>query len=143
MLVIAEESISKVFEGLFSDLPCQEPTRAYVISVFSQVDHSKALCQSDQSLIILFSQARESHNFSAFQELGDRIFFLNSFFQEHLLKFGSREFFDALAQTSYWECFKLINRKWELFRELAENLPIIEDEVKLRVSKIKSLQKIL
>jgi len=137
VLVVSSGSVSKIFEDLFEDLPVQSPTRAYLVSVFSQQSNlSKAVCQSEASLFLLFSQARLTSDFATFQDVADWIFFLNAAFEEHL-KFASKEFYDGLAQSSYWSCYQLINRKWDLYRELAEDYTSIERQVKRRLEKIK------
>jgi hypothetical protein len=125
---LIHDDISKFFEEKLSDLNCQRDTKAYIVSIFhkyrsSDCDYSK------YSVTSLFAQARSNHNFLIYQNLADWIFFVNSLTPEHF-KHADKEYYDTIGRLSYYSCYRLINRQWKLFEELADNFIILENEVK-------------
>lgn len=128
-------NLSKFFEETLSDLKCQDDTKAYIISIFTknitaQHDLSK------YSVTLMFSQARNNHDFLLYQNLGDWIFFQNTINEMHL-KHASKEYYDTVARLSYTSCYKIVNRKWKLFEELSDNFTFLENQTKSKLSSIK------
>jgi hypothetical protein len=50
------------------------------------------------------------------------------------LKFASKDYYDTIARLSYYSCYKIINKQWRLFEELADNFPVIETQVKQKLN---------
>lgn len=122
------ENITTFFEEMLKDIKCQQDTRAYIISIYGK--YKKSDCDlSKDSVTLLFSQARLKQNFSAYQNLGDWIFFANTMAPCHL-KFSSKDYYDTIARLSYNSCYKIINRQWKLFEELSDNFIELESQVK-------------
>lgn len=134
-MFIFENDLGKFFEEEFADLKCQPDTKAYIISIFNKYQ-SANFDFSDQNITLLFAQARQNHDFLAYQSCADWVFFLNSLFEEHL-KFASKEYYNQIGQSSYYSCYRLINRQWDLYRELAENFQSLEFQVKNKLQNIK------
>jgi len=84
---------------------------------------------------LLFAQARNKQDFLTYQNLGDWIFFANTIAPKHL-QFASKDYYDTIARLSYYSCYKIINREWKLFEELADNFIILEEQVKRRLPKL-------
>lgn len=95
-----------------------EATRAYIFGIFK----NKLINNNDlskDSITIKYSEAKFSYDFEKFQVLGDWIFFTKSIFPKSLNR-ASPEYYDAIAQNSYYRCYKILDKKWVLFEELAD-----------------------
>jgi hypothetical protein len=124
--------VTKFFEEQLSDLKCQRDTKAYIVSIFSKY-RSANYDYSKYSITSLFAQARSNHNFSVYQNLADWIFFINSLAPAHF-KHADKDYYDTVGRLSYYSCYRLINRQWKLFEELADNFIMLENEVKNKIS---------
>ncbi len=121
------------FNELLRDLRCHQDTRAYIISIFTKYKSSE-FDFSKENITLLFAQARFNHDFLMYQNLGDWIFFTQSWAPEH---FKSEDYYQSIARLSYYSCYKLINKQWKLFEELSDQLPYLEFEVRNKLSKKK------
>ena len=126
--------INYFFDEIFSDLHCHRDTKAYIVSIYVKYKSSD-LDLSKHSISLEFAQARLKHDFFTYQNLGDWIFFSNTIAPAHL-RFASKEYYDTIARLSYYSCYKLINKQWKLFEELADNFPNIETQVKQKLNKL-------
>ena len=97
---------------------CQEPTKAYITNVFRTTNANFA----GESLTLIFAKASFEYKFETFQNLGDWLLFAKSVYPSSLND-ASPEYYDALAQTSYYRCYRILDRKWVLFEELADTFP--------------------
>lgn len=127
-------NITKFFEDLLDDVRCQRDTKAYIISIYGKFKSSEFAFPND-SITSLFAQARNNQDFLTYQNLGDWIFFVNTLAPQHF-KYASKEYYDMIARSSYYSCYKLINRQWKLFEELSDNFLVLESQVKERLSTI-------
>lgn len=128
------KNINNFFEELLNGLECQRDTKAYIISIYGKY-RSAEFDLSKDSVSLLFAQARSKHDFLAYQNLGDWIFFANTIAPEHL-RHASKDYYDTVARLSYYSCYKLINRQWKLFEELSDNFVILEQQVKDKLGNI-------
>jgi hypothetical protein len=125
------KNISSFFDELLVDLECQRDTKAYIVSIYGKFK-SAEFDLSQDSVTLRFAQARSKQDFLSYQNLGDWIFFANTIAPEHL-KFASKDYYDTIARLSYYSCYKLINRQWKLFEELADDFLVLEEQVKKRL----------
>ena len=133
-MIYIQANIDSFFEELLADIQCQPATRIYITSIYGKfrtADHDL----SKDSVTLLFAQARSKHDFLAYQNLGDWIFFTNTLAPEHL-KFASKDYYDTVARLSYYSCYKIINNQWKLFEELADNFLVLENQVKQKLSSV-------
>lgn len=119
-------TIIKNLECFFSDrtrtlINYQETTRAYIVNVFKTAKKETS-DYSKESVTIIYAKAKFEHRFDLFQNLGDWILFAQTFYPESLQN-ASVEYYNAIAQDSYHRCYRLLNRQWGLFEELADNFP--------------------
>jgi hypothetical protein len=122
------KNINSFFDELLIDLNCQRDTKAYITGIFKKYKTAEFDLSKD-SITLLFAQARHKQDFLTYQNLGDWIFFANTIAPTHL-KGASKDYYDTIARLSYYSCYKLINRQWKLFEELADNFIILEERVK-------------
>jgi hypothetical protein len=132
----SHKTISSFFDELLNDLNCQHETKAYIISIYRKFQTAEFDLSKD-SVTSMFSQARSKQDFLIYQNLGDWIFFANTMAPSHL-KFASKDYYDTVARLSYYSCYKLINRQWRLFEELADDFILLEAQVKKRLPQLKT-----
>lgn len=130
--MINQNNLNDYFKEILDDIKCHRDTKAYIISIFGKYQ-SANFDLSNDSVTSLFAQARNKRDFLIYQNLGDWIFFSNTLVPEHL-KFASKEYYDTVARLSYYSCYKIIDKKWKLFEELADNFSVLEEEVKNKLS---------
>jgi hypothetical protein len=116
-----ESSVVNYFESILKNLNCENDTKNYIIGVFS-----KPIDLSQDSITKLFIKAREEQNFVLYQKIGDWIIFYNAL---NCLKHSFKDYYDDIGRLSYYSCYKLINKKWKLYQELADNLIQLESEI--------------
>lgn len=122
------QTLTSFFDEVLQPLPCEQPTKAYIISIYTKYRSAEHDLSKD-SLTLLFAQAKEKQDFMSFQDIGDWIFFTNTIIPTHL-KNASSDYYHTLGQISYYSCYKLINKKWKIFEELSDNFIILENEAK-------------
>lgn len=110
-------NLKEFFNQELERLKCNDMTKAYIVSVF---DKYKATNDdfSKESLTILYAKARYAQDFNTYQNIGDWMFFTRTMFPEHLNN-ASENYYTALAQMSYYQCYKII--KWQLYEFLADD----------------------
>lgn len=124
---LAYTNINKLFSEILQDLPCQIDTKSYIISIYGKFKTSE-YDLSKNSITLSFAQARQNHNFLGYQNIGDWIFFANTF-APLSLHGANKEYYDTIARLSYYSCYKILNRQWKLFEELSDNLVFLENQV--------------
>jgi len=105
--------ISKKIQNIDTNL---SETKAYINGIFNSYINS-AGDLSKQSLTLEYIKAKENYDFSSFQNIGDWIFFVRTMYPESVT---SDEYYDTLAQCSYYKCYIIIDKKWPCFEELAD-----------------------
>lgn len=131
---VFHRNISSFFDELLNDLRCQHDTKAYIVSIYGKYKTAEFDLSKD-SVTLLFAQARSKQDFLGYQNLGDWIFFANTIAPQHL-NHASKEYYDTVARLSYYSCYKLINREWKLFEELADDFSSLEKQVRARLPKL-------
>jgi hypothetical protein len=132
-MFVVYDNVNNYFNEILSDISCQQDTKAYIVSIYDKYK-SNAPDFSKKSITVLFAEAKYTHDFVTYQNIGDWIFFANTLTPGHL-KYASKDYYDTIAQLSYYSCYRLINKQWKLFEELADNFQYIEVEVKDRLQK--------
>lgn len=118
IMLITINNLNKFFEQEFKILNCKETTKAYIISILSKYKCAN-FDYSDQSLTIIYGQAKLNGNFSTFQNIADWIFFCEVIFPTYLQN-ASKEYYHSIAQLSYYNCYKLINRQIDVYEQLSD-----------------------
>jgi hypothetical protein len=131
---VFNKNITSFFDELLDDLHCQRDTKAYIVSIYGKYKTAEFDLSKD-SVTLLFAQARNKQDFLSYQNLGDWIFFSNTIAPQHL-RFASKEYYDTVARLSYYSCYKLINRQWKLFEELADDFQSLENQVRNLLPKL-------
>jgi hypothetical protein len=130
--MILNSNVTTLFEELLDDIKCHRDTKAYIVSIYAKYKNAQFDLSKD-SVTLLFAQGRNKQDFLTYQNLGDWIFFANTMAPSHL-QGASKEYYDTVARVSYYSCYRLIDRKWKLFEELADNFPSLESQVKQKLA---------
>jgi hypothetical protein len=121
-------SLDKFFDNALGDLSCDPKTRAYVVSIFTKFAKTPYDLPSD-SITLTFFEAKRKQEFATYQSLGDWIFFCRVEFPE-TLRHASEDFYLTIGQLSYYSCYRLLNRQWQCYEELADRWELLEDEAR-------------
>lgn len=132
---VIHRNLSSFFDELLIDLECQHDTRAYIVSIYEKYKTADFDLSKD-SVTLQFAQARAKQDFLVYQNLGDWIFFANTIAPQHL-QFASKEYYDTIARLSYYSCYKLFNKQWKLFEELADDFTTLEEQVRNRIPQLR------
>lgn len=127
------QKLNTFFGDILSELPCQSDTRAYIVGVFER--QKKPDWQlAHNSITLTFAQAREKQDFITFQNLADYIFFIKTFAPAHFQD-ASEDYYRTIGQISYYNCYRLINKQWRCFEELADQFTLLENETRHLLTK--------
>lgn len=101
-----------------NELKCDENTKAYIVSILYKFRTTSDDCSND-SLTLLYAQAKFKQDFHTFQKIGDWLFLCNSLFPENL-KNATPEYYHSIGRSSYYSCYKLLNKQWKVYESLAD-----------------------
>lgn len=121
-------SLNEFFDAALEDLTCDPKTRSYIVGVFTKYGKT-AFDLPNESITLTFFQAKQRQDFATYQSLGDWVFFTRAAFPEHLAS-ASDDYYLTVGQISYWSCYRLIKRQWQLFEELADDFARLESEAR-------------
>jgi hypothetical protein len=122
--VIVNLGLDDLLTKTLRDVSCSDFTREYIRSVFSKPEPIKS------SITLSFLEAKTQANFSSFQKIGDWSLFCLTL---DLLPQHSA-ILENLGCKSYEACYFLLKKQWDVFGELAENMPKIADQAKLAMT---------
>lgn len=107
-------------------------TIAYVAGVLkAQANPRPEECMAGKSVVLAFAEARERGDFAEYQRIGDWVLFVNVVLPESIEH--EREAVTTIGQLSYYSCYRLIHYKWDLYEELADELPSLALHVRLKL----------
>jgi hypothetical protein len=126
------ETLNKSFNDLLSDalatLECSRDTRAYIVGILDRFKKS-SFDYSNESITLIYAEAKFKQDFLTFDNIGGWIFFCNVFFPEHLNN-ATIDYYNAVGQSSYYNCFLLLKRKWKVYEELSDTLPTLSNNTR-------------
>ncbi len=122
------DNLYSYFDDIFSQLKCHRDTRAYVIGVYEKYKYNKNDL-SKESIGLLFLEAKLNQNFEQFQIIGDWLTFSFSMFPEHLKSAGP-EYYSNIARLSYYSCFRLVNKTWPVYENLADDFIPLTNKIR-------------
>lgn len=128
---ISQKNISEFFDELLIDLNCQEDTKSYIVGIYKKY-RTAEFDFSQDSITFMFSQARNNNNFLSYQNLGDWLFYTKSLFPD-FQKNASEEYYNTIAQLSYYNCYKII-RSWRLYEELADQYIVLTENIRSKIN---------
>lgn len=127
-------NLNDFFMQELTSLNCKNDTKAYIVSILSKYK-SPSFDYSKESITLLYSKAMYEQDFLTFQNIGDWLFFCKTLYPEHLNS-ASEDYFHSLARLSYYSCYKLINKKWILYENLADEFIDLTESTRKIIQKI-------
>lgn len=134
MVEIIFNNLDSFFIHLLRDLSCGEDTKAYIISVFTKYK-SASFDLSKDNITLTYAQAYFNQDFFVFQNLADWLLFTKSLFPQHL-NAASDDYYYNIGRLSYYSCYKLINRQWKCYEEIADRLIPLSKQIRNTLSKL-------
>ena len=120
-----DEILIEYFKPVIDKIAYSNEVNAYILNLLIKINKSQNF--SKESLTLKYIEAKENYNFSSYQSLGDWIMFCQIYFPKHLNN-AEEKYYNAIAQTSYYNCYIMLKRQWKLFEELADLYPdIVKD----------------
>jgi hypothetical protein len=131
MTLVTNDSLYNFFDDTI-DINCNEVTRSYIVSIFVDIKISDDF--STKSITLLYNQAIENYDFETFRKLGDWLFFAKSMYPKSLNS-ASPEYYNAIAQCSYYTCYRILHGQWLLYEELADEFPRLTADINRSLSR--------
>jgi hypothetical protein len=122
------DPLFKFLEDKFCDLQFRDILKAYIIFVFYK-GHQHIIV--DEAFSVRHLQACITHNFVEHQLIGDSILWASSMFPKHQFN----DLHQSIARRSYHQCYKLANKKIDVYEELSDNFEQIVYNVSSRLNK--------
>lgn len=122
-------NVNSFFASRVSTINSSENVKAYIVSILSKYKFSY-FDYSNESLTLRYYSAKSTQNFEQLQNFSDWIFFVESVFPQYLQE--SKTYYHSLAQLSYFDCYKITNRKIDIYLNLADEFSsLIKDTQKI------------
>ena len=121
-------NINNYFAEQLDTLNCDPNTKAYITGIFSKYKYAND-DYSKYSITILLSEAKFKQDFVIFQNLGDWLFFCQSLYPE-ALNSASPDYYNSVGALSYYSCYRLLDKKWRLFEELADQFSFLSNSTR-------------
>ena len=104
-------------------------TVAYVAGVLkAQSSPKNAACMAGKSVVLAYADARQAGDFLQFQRIGDWVLFVDIVLPDSLK--NEREAVETIGRLSYLACYRMLRYKWQLYEELADQLPVLAQHVR-------------
>lgn len=116
-------NVNAFFVKKMEKLRYDDDTKSYIVGVLSKFNSSN-FDYSKHSITLLYAEAKFKQDFLIFQNIGDWVFFCNTVFPEHLNN-ASEDYYHSIAQSSYYSCYRLINRQWKVYEQMADLFPTL------------------
>lgn len=127
-------NLNTFFNEKLIELKCGDITRAYIVSIFSKYANQE-FDYSNKSLTLVFAEAKHNFNFIKFQNLGDWLFWLETIHPK-FLEANGKSYYHTLAQMSYYNCYKIINKKLKVYEVLADEFSDLTAKTKTLIRNI-------
>ena len=120
------------FVSKLQGLEYKPETIAYVAGVLKTLAHPSSNDAFEQrSIVLAYADARLSGDFIKFQRIGDYVLWAETIIPESIAL--DREVVVTIGKLSYYTCYRLTQRSWPVYVELAEQLPAISAAARKRL----------
>lgn len=107
-------------------------TVAYVAGVLkAQANPRPQENLAGRSVVLAYQEAREKGDFAEYQRIGDWVLFVNVMLPESIQH--EQEAVLTIGRLSYYTCYRLIRYKWDVYEELADELPSLTQHVRRKL----------
>lgn len=126
--MILNENLDDFLDDWISVQSEYQETSAYIKSTMKKYIKTEN-SPINKSIVLMYSDASTSLEFEKFQQIGDWAFFTRVCFPESIK--CEKSLYDGLGRNSYYKCYRLLRRKWPLYKELADRFDYFIDQLQL------------
>ena len=120
------------FAERLQGLEYRPETVAYVAGVLKAQGNPRGPeCMAGRSIVLAYQEARQSGDFVAYQRLGDWVLFVDVVLPDSIK--NEREAVETIGRLSYLACYRILRGKWDVYEELADELPTIARRVRRKL----------
>lgn len=128
-----------IVEKDFDTLKVSDEVKAYLSSLFlTMLEKSSENDIYNDSIVLAYLEAKKSGTFDRFRRVGDHITWTATVFPGRLS--AHYDMAIDIARSSYYSCWRLLNKKWSLYEELGNDLPDIVMEARDKIAFLKTLK---
>lgn len=113
------------------DLKYHPNTKTYIINVLS---NPRSLIDfSDRSIVTIYADTKVQPEFTKYQQIGDWVLWISTI---HPLNVSAnRDLTETIGQLSYQTCYRMLQKSWPIYDDLARSLPQIIVDVRANLKK--------
>ncbi len=120
------------FAERLQGLDYRPETVAYVAGVLKAQGNPKAQdSMVGRSVVLAYQEARQCGDFAAFQRIGDWVLFVDVILPDSIK--NEREAVETIGRLSYHTCYRILRGKWDVYEELADQLPTLAQRVRRKL----------
>lgn len=120
-MMLTVTRLDEWFATRLNDVSASQEAKAYVVGVLcNKVDIVTG------SVVLEYIAA--ANDFVGLQSLGDAILFASIIHPGFIA--AHRDMNESIARVSYYRCHKILDRKWPVYEELADNFPVLVTNIK-------------
>jgi len=127
-MLIRTSILSDYFEEALSDLRCHRDTKSYLVGVYSKYLLATEDLSKD-SITLLYAKAKTNQDFITFQQISEWLLMCSTLYPQHL-KNASFDYYATIARNSYYSCYRLVNKSWQVYENLADDFIPITSKIK-------------
>lgn len=127
ILTLDRAELADWFDRRLRHVRCGRDTRAYLTSLMTERLTATG-DMSDESVVLAYHDARNQGRFEDFQRIGDWVVWTGIIVPAYHDEHG--EVYESIGRLSYYACYRILQRQWTLYEELADELPRIVDEIR-------------
>jgi len=101
-------------------------TSAYIKSVMQKYLHADN-DMSDQSVVLLWFDAKQKMDFEKFQDIGDWVFYSSVWFPGSIR--CDQDFYESIGRSAYYKCYRFLKGAWPLYEEMADKFHSLVNQV--------------
>jgi len=126
LLTLDVHELATWFDKRLDAVRCEHETRAYLAGLMTE--RAKSV-QDAGSITLAYASARNQGSFEQFQQLGDRVLWAGIFVADEFDEYN--KLYENIGRLCYYTCYRLLDRRWRLYEELADELPRLVKEARL------------
>ena len=94
--------------------------QGYIVGVLNEFIEPRSTMIISESIVLRFIDAKQNPSFQKFQTIGDWLLWVGCM---HPKKFESNMgVYTPIVKESYYTCWRFMNKKWPVYKELADDM---------------------
>lgn len=130
MTIVQLNSSNNIFDIKLTN--CKIETQAYIKSIFHEFLQVNNKDLSKESITIKYLNAKLNYDFEQFRDIGDWIFWASTMYPESLNS-ANPDFYNTIAQSSYYRCYLILDKQWDLYEEMSDQFEHLVEILKTQL----------